>query len=256
MHYDWSLVTSERKLDVRRNAVPKQTDDNRQLVQRRMPRDERVAAMLDQAVGVLADEGLGVSTRRLASALGVTQGLIYKHFASKEAFVAAALERAFGGKGRDPAALHDEATPLAERLVAFYAGRSDKTAGSRIRLFVRAALEGWPVPARRGAALTHQVFEPVVRAFRKEAGLPSLEEKPMLRGERELVMMLHGSVVFLGIREHVYHMPMPDDRDAVVRLQVDIFLGGAIPALRRIHAGEAGASLMIEQLGRGRREQA
>jgi AcrR family transcriptional regulator len=238
---------------VRRNTLQEQIANGRQSVQRRMPREERMAEMLDQATTVLADEGLAVSTRTLAAALGVTQALIYKHFASKDAFVAAVLERAFGGKGRDPVALRDETKPLAERLVSFYSGRSDKAAGSRIRLFVRAALEGWPVPARRGAALTHQVFEPVVRALRQEAGLPSLEERPMLRGERELVMMLHGSVVFLGIREHVYHMPMPDDRDAVVRLQVDIFLGGAIPALRRIHAGEAGASLMVEQLDPRRR---
>jgi AcrR family transcriptional regulator len=217
-----------------------------------MPRDERMAAMLDQAVPVLADAGLAVSTRTLAAALGVTQALIYKHFSSKEAFVSAVLARAFGNKGRDPIILRDESRPLAERLVAFYSGRSDRTGGDRIRLFVRAALEGWPVPARRGAALTRQVFEPVVRALREEAGLPSLEERPMLRGERELVMMLHGSVVFLGIREHVYRMPMPDDRDAVVRLQVDTFLAGALPTLHRIHAGEAGASMMVEQLATGR----
>jgi hypothetical protein len=99
------------------------------------------------------------------------------------------------------------------------------------------------------------VFEPVVRALRREAGLLPIEERPMLRGERELVMMLHGSAVFLGIREHVYHMPMPDDRAAVVGLQVDIFLGGALPALRRIHAGEADASLMVEQLAPGGRRQ-
>jgi hypothetical protein len=151
---------------VARNATSKQVDDSRQPVHRRMPRDERMAAMLDQAAPVLADAGFSVSTRTLAAALGVTQAL----------------------------------------------------------------------------------FEPVVRALRKEAGLPSLEERPMLRGERELVMMLHGSVVFLGIREHVYRMPMPDDRDAVIRLQVDIFLAGAVPALRRIHSGEAGASLTVEQL--------
>jgi AcrR family transcriptional regulator len=213
-----------------------------------MPRDERMAAMLDRAVPLLADEGFSASTRTLAAALGVTQALIYKHFASKEAFVSAVLARAFGGKGRDPAILRDETKPLVERLAAFYSGRPGGPNGSRMRLFVRAALEGWPVPVRRGTVLTREVFEPVVRALREEADLPSLEEQPMLRGERELVMMLHGSVVFLGIREHVYRMPMPDDRDAVVRLQVDTFLAGAIPTLRRIHAGDAGASLMVEQL--------
>lgn len=237
--------------DVRQNATSKQVDDSRQPVRRRMARDERMAAMLDRAVPVLADEGFSVSTRTLAAALGVTQALIYKHFSSKEAFISAVLAHAFGKKNRDPVILRDETKPLAGRLAAFYSGRPGPTDGSRMRLFVRAALEGWPVPARRGAALTRQVFKPVVRALRGEAGLRSLKELPMLRGERELVMMLHGSIVFLGIREHVYRMPMPDDRDAVIRLQVDIFLAGALPMLRRIHNGEAGASLLVEQLTPG-----
>jgi AcrR family transcriptional regulator len=216
-----------------------------------MPRAERMAAMLDRALPVLADLGFSVSTRALAAELGVTQALIYKHFASKEAFVSAVLARAFGKESRDPAILRDESKPLAERLATFYSGGPDRESGSRMRLFVRSALEGWPVPARRGAALTRAVFEPVVRALRKEAGLPSLDDQPMLRGERELAMMLHGSVVFLGIREHVYRMPMPDDRDAIIRLQVDTFLAGALVTLRRLSAGEAGESMTVAQLTPG-----
>jgi AcrR family transcriptional regulator len=216
-----------------------------------MPRGERIAAMLDEAAPVLAVQGFSVSTRALAAALGVTQALIYKHFPSKEAFVSAALTRAFGKESRDPTVLRDESKPLAERLVAFYSGGLDRDGGTRMRLFVRAALEGWPVPARRGAALTRQVFEPVVGALRKEAGLPSLGERPMLRGERELAMMLHGGMVFLGIREHVYRMPMPDDRDAIIQLQVDTFLAGALSTLRGIHSGKAGASMTVAQLTPG-----
>jgi AcrR family transcriptional regulator len=216
-----------------------------------MPRAERMAAMLELALPVLADRGFAVSTRALAEALGVTQALIYKHFPSKEAFISAALARAFGRESRESAILREESLPLGKRLAAFYSGRADRASGSRMRLMVRAALEGWPTPARRGAALTRQVFAPVVSALRKEAGLPSLQERPMQRGERELAMMLHGSIVFLGIREHVYHMPMPDDRDAIIRLHVDIFIGGALAALRRIHAGDAGASLTVTQLAPG-----
>jgi len=218
-----------------------------------MPRAERMALMLDRAAPVLADHGFSVPTRTIAAALGVTQALIYKHFPSKEAFVSAALARALGKERRDPAVLRDESKPLTERLTTFYSDGSERDGGSRMRLFVRAALEGWPVPARRGAALTRQVFEPVVQALRKEAGLPLLEERPMMRGERELAMMLHGSIMFLGIRKHVYRMPMPDDRAAIVRLYVDTFLAGALASLARIHAGEAGESMTVEQLTPGRR---
>jgi AcrR family transcriptional regulator len=233
---------------VRSSGTSKRVDVSRQPIHQRMPRAERMAAMLDRAIPVLADHGFSVSTRALAAALGVTQGLIYKHFPSKEAFVSAVLARAFSKANRDPAILRDESRPLAERLAGFYSDGPDRDGGSRIRLFVRAAIEGWPVPARRGAALTRQVFEPVVRALRDEAGLPSLEERPMMRGERELAMMLHGSIVFLGIRKHVYRMPMPDDRSAIIRLHVDTFLAGALGSLRRIHSGEAGPSMTVAQL--------
>jgi AcrR family transcriptional regulator len=213
-----------------------------------MSRDSRIAMMLDQAAPVLADRGLSVSTRDLATNLGVTQALIYKHFSSKEAFISAALARVFVREMRDPKILKDVSKPLAERLTAFYSGRTDHDGGTRIRLFIRAALEGWPIPARRGAALTREVFDPVISALRDAAGLAPVEERPMIRGERELAMMLHGSIVFHGIRKHVYRMPMPDDRGEIIRLYVETFVPGALETLRRLHGGAAGENLTVEQL--------
>ena len=209
--------------------------------------------MLDQAAPVLADRGLSVSTRDLAASLGVTQALIYKHFSSKEAFISAALARVFVREVRDSKNLKDVSKPLAERLTAFYSDRTDHDGGTRIRLFIRAALEGWPTPAKRGAALTREVFDPVISALREAAGLAPVEERPMIRGERELAMMLHGSIVFLAIRKHVYRMPMPDDRGEIVRLYVETFIPGALETLRKLHGGGAGASLTVEQLSPGKR---
>lgn len=204
--------------------------------------------MLDQTAPLLAERGFAVSTREIAAQLGVTQALIYKHFASKEDLIESVIARTFARRPSGPSVLADTSRPLAERLVAFYSRGNDRDQGARIKLFVRAALEGWPLPVRRGTALTREVFEPVIRALRAEAHLPDLEVLPMTRGERELAMMLHGSIVFLGIRKHIYRMPMPDDRDVVVALYVAIFLGGAREALRRIHAGEMGAGLEVRQL--------
>lgn len=60
---------------MRRNTVPKEVHDSRQLIKRRMPREERMETMLDQAAAVLADEGFAVSTRRLATALNTAHPL-------------------------------------------------------------------------------------------------------------------------------------------------------------------------------------
>jgi len=204
--------------------------------------------MLEAAVPFFAEHGFAASTRELARHLGVTQALIYKHFGSKDGFIAALLERSFDGAWRrDTALLDDHAQPLAERLAAFYSGPG-RASRDRIRLFVRAGLDGWPLPARHGARLTRDVFRPVIRVLRREARLAGLAERPLMRGERELVMMLHASVVFLGIREHVYRMPMPGDRDRLIRFYVDIYLPGALAQLRRLHKGETGDGLIVAQL--------
>jgi AcrR family transcriptional regulator len=204
--------------------------------------------MLDAAVPFLAEHGFGASTRELARHLGVTQALIYKHFGSKHAFIDGVLERTFHGAWhRDTSALNDCERPLSERLVAFYS-RADSRSKDRVRLFVRAGLDGWPVPARYGARLTRHVFRPVILALRREAGLASLAERPLMRGERELAMMLHGSIAFLGIREHVYRMPMPGDREGLIRFYVEIYLPGALAQIRRLHSGEADDRLTLAQL--------
>ncbi len=93
----------------------------------------------------------------------------------------------------------------------------------------------------------------MIAELRADCGLPNFEGRPMMRGERELAMILHGAVVFLGVRKHVYGMPMPDDMSDLVRLQVGTFLEGARNQLRRLHAGDAEDSLTVEQLDRRRR---
>ncbi len=203
--------------------------------------------MIDAAVPLLAEFGFAVSTRDIARHLGVTQALLYKHFDSKHGFISALLDQTFERRPRGLAeGLDDDAVPIAARLARFYATSANSKEG--IRLFVRAGLEGWPVPARHGARLTRDVFRPVIKALRREAGLESLEERPLMRGERELAMMLHASVVFLGIREHIYRMPMASDRPRLVRFYVDIFLPGAMEQLRQLHASEREDGLGVRQL--------
>src|SRR3546814_12609856 len=106
-----------------------------------------------------------------------------------------------------------------------------------MRLFVRAGLEGHSLPGRHGARLTTRIFEPVIAALREEAGLPHFSECGMMSGERELAMTLHGAVVFLGIRQHIYQMTMPPTIDDVIRLQVETFASGARHSIKQIGSG-------------------
>jgi hypothetical protein len=105
-----------------------------------------------------------------------------------------------------------------------------------------------PLPGARGARLTDQIFAPITSGLRELAALPPLDQRPMVRGERELCMQLHGSIVFLAIRRHVYRMRMPSAVDDLIRMYVATFVDGAPATLRRLHAGEEGDNLRVTQL--------
>ena len=208
--------------------------------------------MIEKAAGFFARHGFDASTRDLASALGITQALIYRHFKSKDDLIDQTLAATLGAvqSGRpgraEPSALADVTIGLEERLAGFYGGFVAGATETRMRLFMRAGLDGRSWPQRRGAALTTQVFEPVIAALRTDAGLPAADKRPLMRGERELAMMLHASMVFLGIRRHVYGMPMPDSLDDIVRLYVRTWLAGAVPAIRDLHEkGEESLTLPL-----------
>jgi AcrR family transcriptional regulator len=59
----------------------------------RMKSNERRAAILDEAVRQFAEKGFrGTTTRELASALGVTEPVLYQHFPTKKELYAAIIE--------------------------------------------------------------------------------------------------------------------------------------------------------------------
>lgn len=192
--------------------------------------------MLEGAGRFFARHGFGAPTRDLAKALGVTQALIYKYFASKDQLIEQCLDAALGASEAGPA-LAVEPSSIAQDLTAFYRAFVARATETRMRLFMRAGLDGLAWPTRHGHALTGQVFLPLIAALRQAADLPGFDARPAMRGERELVMALHASMVFLGIRRHVYNMPMPDSLDDVVGLYVQSFLDGAVPAIARLLEG-------------------
>ena len=219
-------------------------NDTKKEIRRRMPADARREAMLKDAAALFAERGLDVSTREIADALGVTQALIYKHFESKEDLIERTLEFTFAPRDAASDRWIDPNKPLNEELLNYYVGLSARAGQQRMKLFIRAGLDGRSWPTRRGSALTKHLFLPVISALRRDAGLPGLSETPPMRGERELCMMLHASVVFLGIRQHIYGMEMPDDLSDVVALYVATFLTGAVAKMRDLHADGA-ASLAV-----------
>ncbi|AFL49011.1 AcrR family transcriptional regulator [Sinorhizobium fredii] len=205
---------------------------------RRLPSGERRIAILAEAAALFAEEGFGASTRGLASRLGITQAALYKHFRSKDEIVAALFQESATRWRKEDwhTALTSNEAPLAERLGRLYAGYVGAITGQSMRLFVRAGLDGYGQPGRRGAVLTASILEPVIGALRREAALPDLSIRPMQHEEREIAMTLHGALMFLAIRKHVYRMPLPEDLTEHAMRQVRLWLPGAIAEMRQLHA--------------------
>ena len=210
---------------------PKHEGDN---ATKRMPVEKRRQSMLDDAATHFADHGFESTTRDIAEALGVTQALIYKHFNSKEDFIERTLERVFA-IDTDDAPWINLKNPIEDELLRFYRGFVGRSSEIRMKLFIRAGLDGRSWPTKRGHQLNNGLFLPTIAALRDRANLPNFNTIPAMRGERELVMTLHASMVFLGIRRHIYGMVMADNLDDVVALYVSNFLSGANATMLALH---------------------
>src|SRR5687767_2378659 len=132
-----------------RRAAEPGSGSQDQSPRRRMPAAVRRMTMALGAADFLAANGFEASTRDIAEALGVTQALIYKYFKSKEALIDEALAAAFGDRlGGSADRLYDTSRPFADRLADFYVSFVAGTSETRMRLFMRAALDGRKVAQR------------------------------------------------------------------------------------------------------------
>lgn len=195
----------------------------------------RRAALVDAAAEAFAADGFSVTTRDLARRMGVTQALIYKHFASKEALTDAVLDRRFltGGPAPDTAVLAGPG-PLDDRLARFYAGFAE-AGGVRVRLFLRASLDGLGIAARYRDRLDARFLDPVIGALRGEAGVPALSQRPRRPEEREVALALHGALVFTRIRREVYAMEFPLGHAALIGLIARVYVPGAVAEITRFN---------------------
>ncbi len=214
---------------------------------KRLPAAERKAVILREASLFFAREGFAASTRDFADKLGVRQALIYKYFPSKEALLEAIFEDVLAVHWAMEWAkvLSDHSLSLEERLSQVYIAHLDNEDGIGLRLFLRAALDGWILPGRRLELVTEKLVRPMIGDLRREAKLPGFESAPLTVGEFELAMVLHSSVIFYSMRTHIYGSVVASDAPATVRLYVSTFLLGARTGLLALHGPETAASLKL-----------
>lgn len=205
---------------------------------KRARRGERRELIIEGAHKIFSEQGFSASTRDIAASLGVTQALLYKYFSSKDALIEAVFDARYA-HGRfmpDPEILGDTSRPLAERVTSFYGALFDFLRDGSLRLFIRAALDGYAAHDIYANELIRGSIQPLVEALRAELGLPSISERAMSDAEYEVAMAQHGGTVFIAIRNLVYQRgPRLDVKDAIAQ-HVRLWLPGALAEMTAIHA--------------------
>lgn len=206
------------------------------IIRRRLDPAARREEIIRAAVAYFAEVGFGGSTRELAQRAGVTQALLYKYFTSKAELREAVFERVYLGRIAPHwlADLRERAVPLRARLCRFYGEYTDAIFTYEwMRIFMWAGLDGDALNRRYLEHLSRLLLAPLRAEVAAEAAgrwEPQMED----------VWNLHGGIVYLGIRRHIYHLPVPADVMPVIAAAVDRFLAplaaqasGSTPMARR-----------------------
>lgn len=215
---------------------------------RNLPADERRRTLLDAAVELFAERGMGITVQALADRVNVTQPLVHRYFPAKTDLIAAIRDRIQNAHW-DPAwreVIADRGRPLEQRLTDFY-GRylPHIYHDSWYRGFWYAALAD---PAFAQTYLDHvhrDLLVAIVGEVRHRLGYPPVDAVAPFEREVELVWGMHSTMVFMGIRRYVYHTPVSDDVDTTVTDQIHAYLLGAPRVLAELmpEVGIRGAAM-------------
>lgn len=197
---------------------------------KRLAPDQRAEQILKGAIRFFAAHGISGQTRELANELGISKGLLYRYFPSKEALIESVYQEVFLRRWSPAwqAALTDRNRPLIERLKAFYADYAKLPLEYEWgRIYLYAGLAGASINRRYVRLAIERIFKPVIGELRHELGYPPLDRLEMTEPELELMWSLHGSIFYIGMRKWVYHVTAPSDIDGAIEQLVEGFYANA-----------------------------
>lgn len=191
---------------------------------------ERERQIVQGAVNFFAEVGFSGRTRELAKRLGITQGLLYRYFPSKEALLDRVYQEVFEAKW-NPAWddwLEDSEQPVRERLISFYTDYARVIHTYEwVRIFLFAGMAGLDINNRYLRLVRKRIYPKIIRILRQEFNLPLRPDGVMSRQEEDLMLNLHGMVFFLGIRKWIYRFDLQGSAQDLIAQQIDLVLSGA-----------------------------
>ena len=204
-------------------------------VNRRLMPEEREQQIVTKAIEHFTRHGFAGSTRELARQIGVTQPLLYRYFASKEALIDRVYSEVFRWDTGWERGLTDRELPLVQRMYRFYEDYSNVILREEwIRIFIFAGLTREGINTKYLNKLRTRVFLPLLNEIRVAHEIPAPRSTGELEAEIELVWGLHASIFYLGVRKWIYGLRIPKDIGALVRRKIDVFLHGAPEVMRAL----------------------
>ena len=207
---------------------------------RRLTPDEREEQIVQKAIAVFSQEGFTASTRDLAKALGITQPLLYRYFATKENLIDRVYDEVFFRPWNDAWEewLSDRNSPLGERLKRYFKDYAAfVTRSNLVRLHMFAGLMKNTLTHRYIDTLRETHFKVIARELRHEFGIADPANAAEEEDELELVWATHSSFFYMGVRQWIYEFAPTQDINRTIDILVDGFLMGAPAALKARRPG-------------------
>jgi AcrR family transcriptional regulator len=199
----------------------------------RMPPEARKKELLAKAIEYFSEEGFDGGTRALAKRIGITQPLIYRYFTSKEDLINEVYQAVYLAQWKDEwtELLRRRDLPLRDRLTAFYQDYTRAIFNRPwMRIFFFAGLKGLDINTRYINRVIDHLLIPICEEARAAVGLA--HDGPVTAAELDLVWLMHGTIFYQGIREHIYQLPGRIDHDRSAATAIDMYLGVAESVIR------------------------
>lgn len=192
------------------NSAPIQTNPDglsgeEPRARRRLGLVERERQILDGAIQFFARHGLGGQLRDLARSIGVTHALLYHYFPTKQALIDRVYDEVFAGRWKPEWELwlDDKSLDIEDKLTAFYADYVNTVlTHDFVRILVFSGLTDHTITDRFFSLLGERLFPRLIRETRRYRALTS-RAKATAR-EMELLLGLHGSFFYIGMRRWIY----------------------------------------------------
>jgi TetR/AcrR family transcriptional regulator len=193
----------------------------------RMPADDRHRQLLRSAIDCFARNGFGgTKTKDIAAAAGVSEAILFRHFATKEDLYHAILDMKENQEAADQlkrqldvcAARRDDAGVFSAIAHAIFASFQEDPAFHRLILY--ALLEGHLM-----ASLFHKRFGSRRGDFLRRYVLLRQEEGAFRACDPELALMFAvGTVVHFAMGKHIFGLKKPAATDEVIIKQIVGFI--------------------------------